>query len=95
MSPCKASPALIKLEGDPVLERVADIFFAICPDLPIPKVNILPLALSKLSQTSLNSFDKFFDKFSIPFASSFKVFRADNRWFIFFIGSIYLIREVK
>ena len=66
MSPCSASPALIKLEGDPVLERVADIFFAICPDLPIPKVNILPLALSKLSQTSLNSFDKFLINFLYP-----------------------------
>ena len=37
-SPCNASPALIKLEEDPVLDRVAETFFAICPDLPIPRV---------------------------------------------------------
>ena len=40
MSPCRASPAFIKLDGEPVLERVADTFLAICPDLPMPSVII-------------------------------------------------------
>ena len=63
ISPCSASPAFIKLECDPVLESVAETFLAICPDFPIPKVIILPLVLSNLSHTSLNSDDKVSDRF--------------------------------
>ncbi len=35
-SPCAASAGCIKKEGVPVEEKVADIFFAIMPDLPTP-----------------------------------------------------------
>ena len=38
ISPWSASPAFIKLEAEPVLDSVAETFFAICPDLPIPRV---------------------------------------------------------
>ena len=62
-----------------MLERVAETFLAICPDFPIPKVIILPLVLSNLSQTSLNSEDIVFDRFSSPLDSILIVFLADFR----------------
>ena len=86
MSPCNASPAFIKFDGEPVLEKVAETFFAIWPDLPIPSVIILPFVLISLLHTSLKFLSKVLDSSSIPLASIFKVLLADLRWFIFYIN---------
>ena len=43
MSPCKAWAGSQKKLGIPTLEKVAEIFLAIRPDLPIPAKTTLPL----------------------------------------------------
>ena len=79
MSPCRASPAFIKLDGEPVLERVADTFLAMCPDLPMPSVIIFPRVLKSASQTKLKSDDSVFASFSNPLDSILIVRLPDLR----------------
>ena len=62
-----------------MLERVAETFFAICPDLPIPRVIILPFVLKSLSHRILKSVDKVFASFSNPLASILIVRLPDLR----------------
>ncbi len=62
-----------------MLDRVAETFFAICPDLPIPRVIILPFVLKSLSQTTLKSVDKVFASFSKPLDSILIVLLPDLR----------------
>jgi len=57
-----------------VLDKVADTFFAIWPDLPIPKVIILPLVFRSLSHKVLKSRPRDLAKASNPFASILIVF---------------------
>ena len=79
MSPCKASAALIKLEGEPVLDKVAEIFFATCPDFPTPRVIIFPFVVRSFSQTLLKSLVKVSARFSKPLDSIFIVLLPDLR----------------
>ena len=51
ISPCKACAGSQKKLGIPTLEKVADIFLAIKPDLPIPAKITFPLQL-KIKSTA-------------------------------------------
>ena len=59
ISPCKASAGCIKKDEVPVLEKVAEILFAIWPDLPTPVRKTLPLQfkISWHKLPTLKSFD--------------------------------------
>ena len=85
MSPCNASAACRNRDGVPVLEKVADAFFATCPDLPSPIVIIFPLH----SNITLHAFSKFkLILFAILFsakASCLITFFATDILLIFFI----------
>ena len=85
MSPCNASAAFIKLEGEPVLDKVAETFLAIWPDFPIPSVIIFPFACNSLLHTSLKSFPIDLARLSSPFASMFIVLLPTLRWLISFL----------
>ena len=59
MSPCNACAGSQKKLGIPTLEKVAEIFLAINPDLPIPAKIIFPLQFktksTALTKESLNT----------------------------------------
>src|SRR5690606_32351645 len=54
-SPWLASPGWTKKDGEPVLARVAAIFFAIWPDFPMPVTMVRPRQLSIIVQALTNS----------------------------------------
>ena len=66
-----------------MLARVAAIFLAICPDLPMPITTVLPEQLIINSHASSNSSPILFDKASIARFSISIVRSAD------FIGEIF------
>ena len=61
MSPCKASDGWQKKLGIPTLEKVAEIFFAIKPDLPIPAKITFPLQFKIKSIALINELLKIFN----------------------------------
>ena len=58
-----------KHEGDPVLLRVADIFFPRCPDLPIPVTMIFFDLEKSISMASIKFASNLSDARSIDLAS--------------------------
>ena len=60
MSPCKACAGSQKKLGIPTLEKVAEIFLAIKPDLPIPAKITLPLQFKIKSMAFTNDLLKTF-----------------------------------
>ena len=85
ISPCNASAAFIKLEGEPVLDKVAETFLAIWPDFPIPSAIIFPFVCNSFSHTSLNSRPIDLARLSNPFASVLIVLLPTLRWLFSFI----------
>ena len=63
MSPCKASDGWQKKLGIPTLEKVAEIFFAIKPDLPMPAKITFPLQFKIKSMALTNELLKIFFTF--------------------------------
>ena len=51
-SPCRASAGWMKKAGVPVLQKVAAILFAMCPDLPIPVQITFPVVCNSALQAS-------------------------------------------
>ena len=78
-SPCIASAALIKKAGDPVLERVADVLLAICPDFPTPRQIILPLEFKRYSHKAEKSLLRDSESFFRASDSKLRVLLADFR----------------
>ena len=84
-SPCVASAGCKKNDGVPVLERVAEIFLAIWPDLPMPINNTLPFVSRISSHASLKDSSITCSKFLIVSYSDFIVRFADAMCSFIFI----------
>jgi len=70
---------LTKKAGDPVLERVADVLLAICPDFPTPRQIILPLEFKRYSHKAEKSLLRDLATFLRASDSKFMVLLADFR----------------